>query len=447
MPNVVRRVVAAGFVAAIGQNSQALAGGFALEQHNARALGAAFAGAQARRADPGLAFYNPAAIAGISSAEISVNATGVWSRTSYENAQGALFGVAPVSGTASARDYAGEAVVPSFVIAAPVGGRVTIGLSVHAPFGLNTQFEPDSVIRYHAQFSEAKTIAATPTIAIELTDDFTIAGGLRIQYLDLSVTGIIDAGGIAAANMVPGFAPGSSDLPAAFDGDDVEIGFTAGFQLSLTPQLTLGGSFASKADFDLKGDAEFDLAASPAAQVLNALGGAIAPTTFTSPFNTPAIAGVGVEYAANERWTLLASTTWTGWSSFEDVSLVFANPAQPPEILDQDWKDGWTVSLGAEYAALETTTLRAGFMYDATPVNGALASPRIPDADRYWASAGVTQKFSDRISGDLGVAVAFFEDRDISNSGLAPNDLLRGSLDTTLKSTAYAVSGRLRFSF
>jgi len=187
------------------------------------------------------------------------------------------------------------------MIAAPVSDRVTIGLSVHSPFGLKTEFEPNSVVRYQAQFSEAKTIAATPTIAIELTDDFVVAGGLRIQYFDLSVTAIIDAGGVAAANMIPGAAPGSSDLPAAFDGDDIEIGFTAGFQVSLTPQLTVGGSYASKFNHDIKGDASFELAASPAAQALNSIAGVFSPATFTSAFNTPAMAGIGVEYAANVR--------------------------------------------------------------------------------------------------------------------------------------------------
>ncbi|HNS85979.1 MAG TPA: outer membrane protein transport protein [Parvularculaceae bacterium] len=447
MPNAARHVFAASFLAAIGSQSNALAGGFALEQHNARALGAAFAGAQARRADPGLAVYNPAAIAGVDGVDFSANASGIWSRSSYENAQGALFGVAPISGTSSARNYAGDALIPTLVVAAPLSERITIGLSVHSPFGLNSDFESDSVIRYQAQLSEAKTIAATPMIAIALTDDVVIAGGLRVQYFDLSVTAIIDAGGIAAANMVPGFAPGSSDLPAAFDGDDVEIGFTAGFQASLTPQLTIGGSFASKADHDIEGDASFDLAVSPAAQALNALAGAFAPSSFASAFNTPAMAGFGVEYAASDRWTLLASTTWSGWSNFEDVTLIFDNPAQPPEILNQNWKDGWTLSLGSEFAAREATTLRAGFMYDATPVNAAFASPRIPDADRYWATVGVTQILGERLSADLGVAVAFFEDREIGISGLSPADQLRGSLDATIKATAYAVSGRLRYSF
>ncbi|MGE0182925.1 MAG: OmpP1/FadL family transporter [Parvularculaceae bacterium] len=438
---------AAGAIAVCSLNSTASAGGYGLEQHSARALGAAFAGAQARAGDPGLAIYNPAAIAGVKGLDLSVNATGVWSRSSYENAAGVLLGAVPIAGRSDDRNIGANAVIPALAIASPLTDRITFGLTVHSPFGLKTSYAPDSAVRYQAQLSEAKTIAAMPTLAIDLTDNFTIAGGLRVQYIDLSVTATIDAGGAAAASMVPGFIPGSSDLPAEFDGDDVEIGFAAGFQASLTPQLTVGGSYFSKIDHDIEGDASFDLAASTAGQALNALAGLFAPSTFASDFNTPASAGLGVEYAANERLTLLASATWLNWSTFEDVSLVFSNPAQPPEILNQDWNDGWTLSLGGELDAGASTVLRAGFMYDATPVNDAFASPRIPDADRYWVTAGVTQLLGEHLSADLGLAVAFFDDRQISLPGVAPEDLLRGSLDATLETTAFAVSGRLRYSF
>jgi long-chain fatty acid transport protein len=437
----------AGLAALQAVASGAAAGGFALEQQNARALGAAFAGAQARRADPGFAVYNPAAIAGVSGPDLSANATGVWSITSYENAQGSLFGVAPISGAADGEDFDGDAIIPSLSIAAPLNERVAVGLVIHAPFGLSTNFDPGSVIRYQAQKSEALSIAVSPTVAIALTDSLSVAGSVRIQYFDLSVTAIVDAGGVAAANSIPGFLPGSSDLPASFNGDDVAVGFTAGFMAALGERVVIGGSYASKISHEIEGDAVFDLAASSAAQFLSVAAGLFAPTTFASDFTTPAIAGLGLEFSATERFTLLASTTYSRWSAFEEVALIFANPAQPPEILTQNWDDSWSFSVGGEYAAARETILRAGFMFDDTPVNDAFASPRIPDSDRYWASLGATQDFSERLSADVGVAVAFFADRPIALSGAAPDALLRGSLNADLNTTAFAASLRIRYRF
>jgi long-chain fatty acid transport protein len=433
--------------AAIFVSGPALAGGFALEQQNAEALGAAFAGAQAKSADPGFAAYNPAAIGGIAGFDLSVNATGVFTSTRFESARGALFGVAPISGATTGEGFGKPALIPNLSLAAPIGERVTVGIVVNSYFGLKTDFDANSVIRYQARESEALSLAATPIIAVELGEGLTIAAGPRIQYLDLSVTATIDAGGIAGANGFPGFLPGSSDLPASFNGNDVALGFVAGFQATLGESLTIGGAYASRIAHDIKGEAEFALAQSPAAQGLNLVAGLFAPTDFVSDFDTPATAGLGLRFEASERLALLASTTYTRWTAFEEVALVFANPAQPPEILRQEWNDGWTLSVGGEYSLAETTAMRAGFMFDQTPVKDAFASPRIPDADRYWATLGVSQEVSERLSADFGFAVAFFESRPIALAGVSPEAILRGSLSADLETTAYAVSGRLRYRF
>lgn len=425
----------------------AAAGGFALEQQNARAMGAAFAGVQARRGDPGYAVYNPAAILGVTGVDLSLNASGVWSQTSYENAGGALLGAVPIAGSAGGSDFDGDAVVPNLSLALPLGERAAFGLVVHAPFGLKTDFDAASALRYQAQASEALSVAISPTLALRLTDAISIGASLRVQYFDLSVTAAIDAAGVAAASMIPGFIPGTDDVAAAFDGDDVAIGYTAGFQAELSPRLTIGGSYASAISHDIEGDAVFDFSASVAGQTLNIAAGLFAPTDFTSELNTPAIAGLGLEFAATERVTLLASTTYSRWSTFKDVALVFANPAQPPEILAQNWNDGWSFSVGGEFQATGATMLRAGFMYDDSPVNDAFASPRIPDADRYWVAAGLTQEMGERLSADVGVAVAFFADRRIDLPGTSPEALFRGSLAADLETTAFAAALRLRYRF
>ncbi len=448
MQKIQRTTAALAGGAAIGLfAAPADAGGFAIEQQNAKAMGSAFAGAQARRADPGFAAYNPAAIAGVEGLEFSGNVTGIWPVSSYEGAQGSLLSAAPIAGSASGEGFGGDAVVPNVSIGAPLGSRAAIGLVVHAPYGLKTEYDANSVLRYQAQESEAKSIALSPIIAFELTDTLSIGGSLRIQYFDLSVSAAIDAAGIAAASMIPGFIPGTDDVAATFDGDDVAIGFTAGFLWRASPALTIGGSYASRITHDIEGEAAFDIAQSLAGQTLNGAAGLFAPTRFSSDFNTPALAGLGLSYDLTDRLTLLASTTYTRWSVFENVVLNFDNPAQPPEILTQNWDNGWSVSIGGDYEISAATTLRAGMMYDSTPVNDAFASPRIPDADRYWVTAGASQAFNDKFSADVSVAVAFFEDRPIALDGASPEAFFRGALAATLETTVIAASLRLRYAF
>jgi long-chain fatty acid transport protein len=428
-------------------SSTAIAGGFAIEQQNAAALGAAFAGAQARGADPGFAAYNPAAIGGVDCLDISVSATGVAATSKYRDAQGLLLGSVPISGEDSGGGYMRPAAIPNISLARPLGERLAVGLVLTSHFGLKSDFSADSVLRYQAQSSELLSLAASPTISFKAADGLTLGASLRLQYADLSIGAIIDAAGVAAASLITGFVPGTSDLPAEFGGDDLSLGFAAGFIAEVSPRLTVGGSYSSKITHDIEGDARFDIAQSAAARVLNQAAGLFAPTGFSTEFTTPAIAGVGLSYRACDCLTLLASATWTGWSSFDEVALVFENRAQPPEVLRQDWRDGWSVSAGWEWNFSDDTVFRAGLMYDATPVNAAIASPRIPDADRLWLSIGGSRRLGEKLSGDIGAAVAFFDDRDLVLSGAAPDALFRGSLSTHLAATAFAVSARLRYSF
>lgn len=425
----------------------AAAGGFAIEQQNAAALGAGFAGAQARAADPGFAAYNPAAVGGVDGFDISFSATAVTATSKYRDAEGRLLGSIPITGERDGGGYMRPGVIPNLSVAAPIGDRVAVGLVLTSHFGLKSDFSPDSVIRYQAQTSELVSLAASPTLAIKVTDALTLGASLRLQYADLSISAIIDAAGAAAASNFTGFVPGTSDLPAEFGGDDLGLGFSAGFIAELSPRLTVGGAYSSKITHDIRGDARFDIAQSAAARVLNQAAGLFAATGFATDFTTPAIAGIGLSYRACDCLTLLASATYSRWSSFDEVALVFDNQAQPTEILRQDWKDGWSISAGWEWEFADSSIFRAGLMYDATPVNAEIASPRIPDADRLWLTIGGSRRLGERLSGDLGAAVAFFDDRDLVLTGSSPDAFLRGSLSTHLSATAFAVSARLRYSF
>ncbi len=425
----------------------AFAGGFNLEHQNAGALGAAFAGAEAKGGDAGYAAYNPAALGALDGAEISFNATGVWPLTNYEDAQATLLGVAPVAGAASGDGVVDFAVIPNITIAAPVTERLSVGVIANATFGFSTDYAADSIVRYQARESDLTALEISPVAAYELADGLTIAGGLRFQQVDVTVTSSIDAGGIAAASMVPGFAPGSSDLDGAFEGTNWAVGYTVGLNADLSDRLQVGLVWRSKIEHDITGDAEFGLAASPAAQILNGAVGLFAADAFSTSIALPASAGFGARFKASERLTLLGSAKLTRWSSFEAVTLSFNDGATPPENLTQDWRDAWGLSVGGEYEASDATVFRAGFYYDQSPVNGDFASTRIPDGDRYWFAAGVSHDISEGVSADLGLAYAIFDDRAIDISGALPEDLFRGALSLNFETQAIAVSGRLRWRF
>ncbi len=424
----------------------AFASGFALNAQNAETLGAAMAGAQAARATPSMAYYNPASIVGVDGVEGSLSVFGVFVDSSFENASGTLLGLAPIQGNTAGESAIGDGVFPDAAIAMRLNDRLFFGVSLNAPFGFDSSYSDASVIRYHGTASEVVSISATPILGIALTDNWSVAGGVRIQYLDVSLDGAIDAAGIATASMISGFIPGTDDVLYSLDTNDVAWGYVAGIQGQVTPLLRVGASYTSNIDHGFDGDAVFDTSNSIAGQTL-AVGGLFQNTGFTSAITTPGQFQAGAALKAMPRLTLLASATLTRWSQFEQIVAEFDNAAQPPDVITQNWRDTWSGSVGAEFNLLPTSTARVGVMYDQSPLNDTFASPRIPDAGRVWLSAGLTQKVGPSAELHLGASYVFIGDRPINQSGALAENLFRGSVMTNVNVDAVIVSAGLDFGF
>lgn len=436
---------AAGIAATAGA---AEASGFAVEHQNAAAFGTAYAGAAARRADSGYAVYNPAALAGLKRAESSSSAVVLFGPSEFSNAAGTLIGGAPVSGAASGDDVLPPAFVTAGAVAAPVTGRLALGVTLSTPFGLRSKFDPGDAVRYHAQDASLLTLALAPTAAYQLTDDFAIGASVKLQYMDITASTVIDAGGLAFLNGVPGFAPGSSDLYAEFAGGDFDLGWTAGFQWTPNDAVTVGFSYASAIDHDFDGAARFDISGSAAGAALNAATGLFAPTRFRSTLSLPASYALSASAEVSERLTALASVGLTRWSRFDATVINFDNPVQPPDVTTSDWRDTFSASAGVEWTADEATLLRFGFLYDETPVTDAFAGPRIPDTDRRWLTAGLSRDISEKVTLDLAAGfIVAPKDRPVDLDGALPENFLRGSLTAELRTETYAFSARVRYRF
>src|SRR5437773_6317908 len=48
--------------------------------------------------------------------------------------------------------------VPSLYVSTPIGQRITVGLGINVPFALETDFDPKSVLRYHAINSRTTSV-------------------------------------------------------------------------------------------------------------------------------------------------------------------------------------------------------------------------------------------------------------------------------------------------
>jgi long-chain fatty acid transport protein len=90
------------------------------------------------------------------------------------------------------------------------------------------------------------------------------------------------------------------------------------------------------------------------------------------------------------------------------VPIVFENPGAPASVLTINYDDAIRYSLGFEWYATRALTLRTGFACDETPIaSAAFRTPRIPDNDRYFLSAGLKWSMTSFLDFDLAYAHLF----------------------------------------
>lgn len=427
-------------LAVLGHSGQAAASGFALNTQSAESLGAATAGAQATPGTPGNAYFNPASIVGVEGLETSFSIVGVWNDTSYSNADAALFGSVPVAGETSGDAVIGDGVFPTGAVAMKLSDRLFAGLAVYAPYGFNSEYADASVARYHGTFSEVVSGTVSPMVGVDFGNGWSLAAGPRFQYMTSKIRGANDAAGIEAALLMTPLAPGSDDVFYKIDGDDWGVGFAAGFHGALGDYVTFGASYSSKIDHELKGSVDFATEESASAQTLAAAAGLFLDTDTVMSLSTPAALQFGATVEVTNNTRLMVSAVQTRWETFNELTTAFANPAQPAEVITQDWKNTWAGAVGMERDFGPAQTFRLGVMVEEGPVNQAYASPRLPGDSRVLAAAGYSRKLSDRAELHLAASYIFHDTQRISESAAYPENLFRGSFESDWEAGTIAVA-------
>lgn len=417
-----------GVVLSAASGSAAMASGFVLNTQSAEALGAATAGAQATQATPGNAYFNPAAIVGVTGMESSFSVIGVIADTSYENAEGALFGAVPVQGETSGENVIDDAVFPTGAISLRLSDRIFVGLSAYAPVGFNTSYDDTSVVRYHGTFTQAVSGSLSPLIGVSLGDNWSIAAGPRIQYIDIDIEGAIDAAGLQSVLLMTPSVPGTDDVFFDLSGDDWGLGYSVGVQGDLTDRIHVGVSFISEVDHTVEGGGTFDLDGSAAGQALAENFGFFQDTGFSMELTTPAIIQAGLVADITPDARLMASAVQTRWESLGELVAEFDNPQQPADQTTENWRNTWSGAVGAEFDLSQSDTIRFGVMYEEDPANPEFPTARIPGASRVYLAAGYSRKLSERAELHLAASYINNNDRQINHSAALPENALRGSL-------------------
>ena len=374
--------------------SQAYASGFALIEQSASGQGLSYAGAAASTEDASVMWFNPAGMTAIKGHEIIVGTHVILPSAKFNNdgsyVKNSDGTTSPLRGADD--DGAQMGIVPNFYWKGHMGDY-DLGFGFNVPYGSTVDYDQYWVGRYNAVYTETKTYNFNPSIARKVNENLSIGFGLNAQYINVNLTQKIDFGLTSTPQENDGYA----DLEAS----GWAYGYNLGLMYDFEKAGSLGLAFRSQISHTAKGTAEFTTPS-------NVSSASYANTDVSASVSLPATASISYVYPFSEKTDLLADATWTGWSTFQELRIKFANPAKDDSVQPEEWTDSMRYSLGMTHQLNDTLKLRTGVAFDQTPIkNAQLRTPRISDSDRTWLSVGAGYQLSKTLNLDVGYTHIF----------------------------------------
>lgn len=378
-------------------------------------MGGAFVG---QADNPSAVWYNPAGITELDGTRVSVGVLAIYPVMNHEN----------MNGTTDVSER--NVFLPVQLFATDkVNDRVSLGLGITSPFGLSTNWPDSSATSNVATLSRVKTIDINPNIAYKINDNLSVAAGIDYMILQATMNKLLPIG----------------NALFRLNGDGTGLGANAGIKYTATEQLNLGLSYRSRIKIKVDGTAE-----------VSALG---LSNSAQTDITLPDLIQCGASYKASDNLTLNADLEYTLWSTYDrlviqsntihQLGVLFGNPSASDTSIDEkDWKNTWTIRLGGQYQLSDQWKLRAGYVYDQSPVPSDRFDTRVPDADRQGITIG-TGYTSGNITIDASYMYLHFKNRTISNSiaGQPSGSAPIASLDGTYKSVAHLAGITIAYKF
>lgn len=439
--NKLSLAITAGLAASV-LSAPVIASGFQVREQSAKALANAWAGSAAAAEDAGFMVYNPAAIGNIDGTQFVGSISYIDASFELKDGQASN---GPITYTSGASGKGGQnAWVPSFAVKTQLNEKLDLGLAIYSPYGLSTKYDEDWIGRYHGIETELKTIDIQPTLNYRVTDRLSLAVGLRAEYADATLSQAVDFGTLAAMGGSPFATPGQNDVIAEVTGDDWGYGYTLGALFQATERTRLGIGYRSEIELTLDGEVDYS-GTDPVSKGGVAMG-AVSDGGGSADLTTPANLNFGVYHQLTDRLALMANAEWTEWSSFEELVVEFDDGTS--STTHENWNNTWAFSVGANYVLNDRWLLRAGLGYDETPVpDSSHRTPRVPDADRRWASIGATFTPAEHWDITAGYLHVFADDVDMDLDASDPGNARGGNLSGRYEVAAdvFALSTSYRF--
>ncbi len=397
----------AGFV--LASAAPVLAEGFALYEWSAR--GIALGGATvAREPDASTVAYNPALMTKLHGIHIQGGFSAITPDGRMQTTSGGV--------TQSTTLKPATWVVPHLYYTQQLSDRWFVGVGEFSRFGLGFEYPHNWPGRQNVYQVKLNTASINPNVAWKATDNLSLAAGVEFVYVKLD---------LKKRTVLPNPAwEIDSDIQ---DAEDVSPGFNLAAHYQFNDQWAAGLSYRSQTKVRAWGDVDFnDVNGNIPGPVYNA---AVKDGTAHAEVVFPDSVAGGVSFTPIPELSFEVGATWTRWSTFRSLCIHIPQTIANPEGISESkkmWDDAWRLNAGVEWKALDWMTLRAGYIWDQSPMTEEYEDYLVPTDGRNMYSVGVGFQYD---AWTLDLAYAYIDAKGRSYSSNTETHVL----DSKAKST------------
>jgi len=379
----VLRVAGLACLAVLMTAGGALASGFALYEWSSRgnAMGGAVMGSPT---DASTIATNPAGMTDVEGHSLVAGVTGI-NPMAKINFDGAY------------NDASGKSNVwlpPHAYFSSQLNDKWWIGLGAFSRFGLGTEYDEQWTGRYNVTEASIESLSVNPNLAYKLSDKWSFAVGGEVMWLQFLQRKTVDhglgVGGPWGTKNDPNTT--NTDTDAKLLGDSIGLGLTLSAYHKPLDWLSLALTYRSQVKQTVEGDATFTRQGSLAPPVAGTFA---TDTDAEGDLILPDSVSFGVAVKPLDKLTLEGDVVWTRWSTYQELrikygtQLVPGNASSSESTSRKEWRDTFRYQIGAEYALYDWLDLRAGFVYDQSPMTADRTDYMIPANDRKLYSGGL----------------------------------------------------------
>ncbi len=263
--------------------------------------------------------------------------------------------------------------LPNFYITHKWSDQVSFGLGGFSRYGLGGEYEDpvNSWIGSNLAYKvKLETFSFTPTIAVKANDELSVAMGLEAMVIGFTQNSFFNLGA----------QPG----PYEISGSGVSWGgnFSLVYKPLWAEKWAFGAMYRSKVKQNLNGRID---AGNNQYTNLNIKSG-----DAEGSISLPDSISAGISFRPTDKWVLEAGIVGTFWSAYDQILIQYKDNSNNPFVYNnKNYKDVYRINFGTQYQLNQNWALRAGYVFDKSPINRHEMDTLVPVDDRHIASVGV----------------------------------------------------------